>query len=235
MFSAGCTTSQNYYLPGSSGQIPEVSGRLWGGSAEAHLASGVAVQIVRDLRTTPPATDMTSANSSVFLSGTSFLFDLGLADRFDIYVRRGVGARFQVYGVPGEEGWKSTVFVQQANTSTKTTDGTIGSSDNDPKVDAQTISNAIEVGTSIGYSPKVNQLLFVTLLYGKGLAKTTVNHPSAGQWKVDDQFTNIMLSLGARIGDPWFFQYEISGTYVDWPRIAPTVVGAGNLGFGYQW
>lgn len=234
-FLAGCASTQSFYFPATSGQFPEVSGRLWGGSVEAHLGSGVAVEVVRDVKTNPPRTDNATANSGFFLTGTNFLFDIGLHEYFDIYINQGIGARVQLVGIPHEEGWKATAFVQQANSSSKLTTGTTGTGTGGEDAEAQTTAHAIDLGAAIGYSPKPDQTIFMTFVYGSGNAKTSVTHKAGASWDYDDNFKKFLVSLGARIGNPWSFQYEVAATRVDWPRIEPTWVGAGNLGIGYQW
>lgn len=231
-FAAGCQTPHTFYFPATSGQIPEVSGRLWGGSAEVNMASAAGVEIIRDIKTNPPSTDNTTTNGALLFSGTNFLVALGVSERIELFVNKGGGVRYQYMGEPRKEGWKGTVFAEAYSSGVGTTHGTLGAAD---YADAQTRASGYRMGTSLGFSPVESNLIFGTVMLATGQAKTTLKQDAGREFQFDDNFRSFLISLGARIGKAWYFQYEGSVTYVQWPRVADTWVGGGNLGFGYQW
>lgn len=228
---AACQTPHTFYIPATSAQVPEVSGRLWGGSIEANLASAAGVEVVRDIKTNPPATDNATINGSLMMTGSNILLALGVSERFDLFLNKGPGVRYQYMGEPRKEGWKGTVFLEAHSSGIGTTSGTTGAAD---YAEADTRVSGTKFGTSVGYSPVESNLFFGTAAMTLGNGKTTVKN-SGGEFKFDDNFKSFLMSLGARIGKTWYFQYEISATYVQWPRVSDTWVGGGNLGFGYQW
>lgn len=233
LFIAGCSTPHTYYFPSTSGQFPEVSGRLWGGSVETNLASATGVEVVRDIKTTPPRVDNTTTNGQLLLAGANMLVALGVSERFEVYLTRGAGLRYQFMGIPKQEGWKGTVFAQQITRGLRTSSGT--ASAGVYPYEASTTSSATEAGVAIGYSPVPSNTLFMTFLAGSGRAKTTVTQPGNVEYLYDDKFNNFLMSLGARFGKTWYSEFEVSISLIQWPRTAETVVGGGNFGFGYQW
>lgn len=231
-FVTGCQTPHTYYIPATAGQFPETSGKLFGGSVEAHFASATGVEVLRDYKANPPLTDNTTTNGSLWLTGSRLALNLGLVETFDLYFNKGVGIRWQYMGAPKATGWKGTLFAGGISAAVSTSTGTLGAAN---YAKAETKATGSEIGTSVGYTTTPGNTIFSNAVYSVAKARTQVEQDAGRLFNYEDDFKYFLLSLGARVGETWYFQYEVSATYVQWPRTSNTWVGGGNLGFGYQW
>lgn len=225
----GCSTPHDFFLSSTTGQIPEVSGRLWGGSAGLNFANAASVEVVRDFTTTPPSTDNATISGMPF-AGLQLPLSLGVSQSLEVYLTDGLGLRWQYLGKAREIGMKGTLFAGGFSP-TFTSEAT----NNGSNFKAESTSRGGEIGTSFGYTPNLGNTLYVTVADRFGKADTTVTKDFVPQAQYDDKFNEVLITAGARTGNEWYFQYEISLACVHWDRLTDACVGGTNLGFGYQW
>jgi hypothetical protein len=231
LFFLGC--SHSVILPGSFQQRPEVGGRLLGGSASLGLQRTNEIEIFDDITTNPPTRFTTNGVGlvEVFLPIIpSSSLNLGLTSFMDLYYTSAVGARFQVLGLSGQPGWKSTIFAGGlVNSGSDTTNGT---------TTANTKITGTEYGFSIGYGFSKSDLIYITAGMQDGDAKTEIIQ-TAQTFNYDDNFEHSILTLGATLGENFFINTEISVTKTKWETLAngseTTDKTGGLVSLGFRW
>lgn len=243
LITSACATVAR--LPSSSHQIPETSGRLWGGNVGLNLARSIPITVINDPTTTPPTRNRIVVGedrnfaTSLFMidsfAGSAYDFSLGLTERLDIYLNRTFGLRAMVLGKPGENGWRMTLFAGPLSEDLA----------NSTSTDSQTRikSTGIEGGLSVGYRSSEMFLTYLTLTSRGSAAEIQINQPG-GEFKYDDKFSHYIATLGLQGGRNLYLRAEISANYVAWSGYSETlgeeISDAGTewgatLGGGYRW
>lgn len=245
LFMIGCASVAR--LPMSTGQVPEVSGKLWGGKVGIDLSSSVPVTTVNDITTTPPTRTSIGVGEEdpledllgvSALAGSRIDFALGLLQRLDLYYTNAFGARYMIWGEPGKAGWRSTLFIGYYN---------VGNSNSvvfgSTEYSANNNTSGFELGGSIGNRLDEMNLVYLTLASRGGEAKIRVSQNGIEQQVYEDTYDHYLMTFGFLFGQTWYLKVEAGASYVNWQgpdnsgntlKDDGTTFG-GSLGFGYQW
>ena len=80
---------------------------------------------------------------------------------------------------------------------------------------AKTKLDGLEYGFSVGRHFGDSNLIYFTLGKTTGNSKTTITQPT-NVYKYSDDFEHTIASLGANVGQKWYFWAEISATETKW-------------------
>lgn len=226
--------SHSVYLPGSHRQRPDVAGKGGGVELGFGVQQLVSVEVFDDITTNPPTrTDGMGVElvELVFPVLPFFDINIGAMEKLDFYYTSGLGLRYLWLGEPGKEGWKSTVW------------GGAHYSGNEKSYDegtstATTEVDGMEYGLSFGKDFGQHRLLYVTVGRTAGKAKTKIVQ-TANTFNYSDDFEHTIATLGASLGQQWYFWAEMSATQTKWMTDDAGSNTQDNtsflIGTGYRW
>lgn len=235
-------------LPISTGQVPEVSGELWGGRVGLDLSNATPVTVINDITTSPVTRNeiKVGANDDIIssalgldsLAGSRFELALGLLKRLEIYYTNSFGARYMFWGEPGKVGWRGTAFLgYYAGTNTSST--TLSST----TYEVKTQTSGGEYGVSLGKRFSDKSLGYLTLASRGGDTNIRILQNSVQTETYKDRFSHYISTLGFMFGSTWFLKLEASMSFIDWKASDSTGAAlndsgndfGGTFGFGYRW
>lgn len=259
LFLQGCSTVVR--LPTSTRQTPLTAGKSWGGHFGFDFASSAPVTIINDVRTTPPTRNSievgTDSNiSSVLFPGLNMLtssnFDIaaGIIPNLELYYTNNLGVKWQFMGpnrvhqksaepVPEGEskkglGWVGAVFIGPFSE---------GTSLEESGHRSDIAKSGIEAGVSIGNRWDVSQLVYFTFATRGGKAGITVTQSSGTKYTYNDEYDQLIATIGITAGERFYFKGELTGVYINWKghsdNLNRDISGAGTYGgltagFGYN-
>lgn len=234
-------------LPSSTGQIPEVSGGFLSGRTGASIGRQIPVSIINDITTNPVTRSDISvgADRNVvgqalgvdYIAGIKTDLNLGLLEKLDVYYTDSLGLRFQLFGDPGQTGWRATAFAGYFDSSQ------INSVEDSIVHEANTSLGGYEYGFSFGYRRSEKSLLYLTTASRGGQAKVAINQNHVNTETYHDQFEHYLATLGLLYGQRWYVKAELGANYILWRGSDATgtpLKGEGfeqglSIGLGYRW
>ena len=234
----GCTSAR-MHLANQRFDVPETSGRLWGGQAGGQIQGVTSIEVVSSTTTASPIDSGTTIDT--YIEGDIFTLhsnraQLGLGKRVDLLavlptnssMPRMLGVRFQFVGEAGEKGFHMAV-TGRAGQHSKTEDETTAT--------WRLSSRTYNLGLSAGYRFWGVGGFYLSYNHDQIESELTIDQTNtSANFNIKDSGRLNLLGLGFYAKKrKWFLTAELTLAMATWPRAQDNSNVTYGVAGGWAW